>query len=61
VLAAAANLVASRTAGGQAEAASQLRADALRACLDRLGSDHPYAASMRDGVRINVDIEPTEP
>jgi MinD-like ATPase involved in chromosome partitioning or flagellar assembly len=60
VLAAAANLVASREATGQAEAAAQLRTDALRACLDRLGSDHPYAASLRDGARINADIEPTE-
>jgi hypothetical protein len=60
VLAAAANLVASRAATGQGETAAQLRADALRACLDRLGSDHPYAVSLRDGARINNDIEPTE-
>jgi MinD-like ATPase involved in chromosome partitioning or flagellar assembly len=60
VLAAAANLVASHEALGQPDTAAQLRTDALRACLDRLGTDHPYAASLRDGVRINADIEPTE-
>jgi MinD-like ATPase involved in chromosome partitioning or flagellar assembly len=60
VLAAAANLVASREALGQSDTAAQLRTDALRACLDRLGTDHPYAASLRDGARINADIEPTE-
>ncbi|HEU5110609.1 MAG TPA: tetratricopeptide repeat protein, partial [Micromonosporaceae bacterium] len=60
VLAAAANLVASREATGDRDGAAQLRSDALRACLERLGTDHPYAVSLRDGERINSDIEPTE-
>ncbi|MET3428570.1 tetratricopeptide (TPR) repeat protein [Actinoplanes tereljensis] len=60
VIAAAANLVATRLAAGDQESAEKLREDALRTCLDRLGSDHPHTASLRDGARINSDIEPSE-
>jgi MinD-like ATPase involved in chromosome partitioning or flagellar assembly/tetratricopeptide (TPR) repeat protein len=60
VIAAAANVVASRAATGDQESAAQLRADSLRICIDRLGSDHPHTGSLRDGDRINSDIEPAE-
>ncbi|WP_326549995.1 FxSxx-COOH system tetratricopeptide repeat protein [Micromonospora sp. NBC_01813] len=60
VIGMAANLVTSRAAAGDHAAADQLRTDTLRFCLARLGGDHPYARALRDGRRIETDVEPAE-
>ena len=60
VVAAAANLAASLGAAGDPTGAAELRADTLRICGPSFGPSHPFIVALREGTRINSDIEPAE-
>jgi MinD-like ATPase involved in chromosome partitioning or flagellar assembly/tetratricopeptide (TPR) repeat protein len=58
IIAATANLVASRSASGDRPGAYALREETLPQAVETLGTDHRYVTALRDGGRINSDIEP---
>jgi hypothetical protein len=37
-----------------------LRDEAFRMATETLGAEHPYTVAVREGFRINCDIEPLE-
>jgi MinD-like ATPase involved in chromosome partitioning or flagellar assembly/tetratricopeptide (TPR) repeat protein len=61
VLAAESNLAVSRAATGDEAGARALRADALARSLRTLGDGHPNVAAVRNGIRLNCDIDPPSP
>lgn len=56
-LAAGSNLAISRRMTGDSRAADSLGAQILRQMIDVLGEGHPNCRSLREGVRLNCDIE----
>jgi MinD-like ATPase involved in chromosome partitioning or flagellar assembly len=58
VIAAASNLAISLLDTGAVQDARQQRQEALRLARQALGEDHPNTLAIRDGTRINSDIEP---
>jgi tetratricopeptide (TPR) repeat protein/cellulose biosynthesis protein BcsQ len=60
VLVAAGNLAISRLRTGDPDQAVATREEALRIATEQLGHDHPNVRAIREGSRVNVDIEPQE-
>ncbi|GIH06955.1 hypothetical protein Rhe02_50220 [Rhizocola hellebori] len=60
LLAAAANLIASMRASGDQHGADALYDNTYRIAEDNYGAQYPHTVAIREGERINSDIEPPE-